>query len=59
MAQFKIINALGQELFSWQHFDTQQTLDLGRLSLSSGLYFIQVYWPNGEMMKQKFIYQKQ
>jgi len=59
LAQFEIVNTLGQSLLQWQHSDARQSLDLNKLQISSGMYYIRVKQVDGTSMQQKFIYQKQ
>jgi len=59
LAQFEIVNTLGQSILQWQHSDARQSLDLNKLQISSGMYYIRVKQVDGTSMQQKFIYQKQ
>lgn len=59
VAQFEIVNTLGQTILQWQHSDARQSLDLNKLQISSGMYYIRVKQANASIMQQKFIYQKQ
>ena len=56
---FEIVNTLGQTVHQWQHSDARQTIDLDKLQISAGMYYIRVIQLDGSSMQQKFIYQKQ
>ena len=59
MAYFEIVNTLGQIVHQWQNSDARQSLDLNKLQISAGMYYIRVIQLDGSSMQQKFIYQKQ
>jgi len=59
IANFEIVNTLGQIVHQWQNSDARQSLDLNKLQLSAGMYYIRVSQLDGSSMQQKFIYQKQ
>jgi hypothetical protein len=58
LAQFEIVNTLGQSILQWQHSDARQSLDLNKLQFSSGLYIVEFsHIKSAQTFRKRFVYE--
>jgi hypothetical protein len=58
LQNYRLFNSLGQILLEWKSSLKQQTIDIGTLNLSTGIYIIQAQKASGIQSNKKFIYTK-
>jgi adenylate cyclase class IV len=58
LQNYRLFNSLGQILLEWKSILKLQTIDIGTLNLSTGIYIIQAQNAKGNQSSKKFIYTK-
>jgi hypothetical protein len=58
LQNYRLFDSLGQILLEWKSSLKLQTIDIGTLNLSTGIYIIQAQKASGIQSNKKFIYTK-